>query len=343
MREQHWTDQAAIDAWLTWLERSRGRSARTIEIYTLAMKRLREFLSEHGVAVLDADQQLLEHFSGLWLHHKGIVARSRIPYISAVRNFYNYARMRHIVPANPAGDLVHPRAGQKLPRLISLPNAERLMWAPDLGTFKGLRDAVILGLLIGCGLRVSGLVGLNEGDIRTMEIGGKPRLAVKVSEKGKKERWTPVPREADMLLRVYLEHEDLAAIDRTVTVGGRPDKALIVSVRSTKPRLHLEPGEQRRLTRKAVHLMIQAYGHKLGIPQEQLHPHALRHLFGTELAEDDVPTASAADLMGHADIKSTAIYQQLALRKKTALIDQHAPLAKMKTPVSELLKRLPRT
>lgn len=341
MADQHWTDDAAIDAWLTWLQRSRGRSKRTIEAYTLAMTRLREFLGEHGVAVLDADQQLLEHFTGLWLHHKGIVARSRIPYISAVRNFYNYVRMRRIVATNPAGDLVHPRTGQKLPRLMSLANAERLMWAPDLGTFKGLRDAVILGLLMGCGIRVSGLVGLNESSIRTLDIGGKPRLAVKVSEKGSKERWTPVPREADMLLRVYLEHEDLQDIDRSITVDGRPDKVLIVSVRSTKPRLHLEPGEQRRLTRKAVHEMIQWYGRKIGIPPAQLHPHALRHLFGTELAEDDVPTASTADLMGHVDIKSTAIYQQLALRKKTSLIDRHAPLAKINTPVSELLKRLP--
>lgn len=341
MSDQHWTDQAAIDAWLSWLEKSRGRSRRTIEAYTLAMTRLREFLREHGVAVLDADQQLLEHFSGLWLHHKGIVARSRIPYISALRNFYNYVKLRRIVKANPAGDLVHPRTGQKLPRSMTLANAERLMWAPDMSTFKGVRDALILSLLAGCGLRVSGLVRLNESSLRTVDIGGKPRIAVRVNEKGEKERWTPVPREADMLLRVYLEHEELAAIDRSVTAEGRPDKVLIVSVRSTTPRLHLEPGEQRRLTRKAVHEMIQYYGKKIGIPREQLHPHALRHLFGTELAEDDVPTASAADLMGHADLKSTAIYQQLALRKKTSLIDQHAPLAKMKTPVSELLKRLP--
>jgi len=342
MAEIHWTDQAAIDAWLTWLERSRGRSRRTIEAYALAMKRLQEFLGAEGVAVLDADQQLLEHFSGLWLHHKGIVARSRVPYISALRNFFNYVKLRGIVRRNPAGDLVHPRTGEKLPRAMTLANAERLMWAPDMSTFKGVRDALILSLLAGCGLRVSGLVGLHESSLRTVEIEGKPRIAVRVSEKGKKERWTPVPREADMLLRVYLEHEDLAAIDRSITVAGRADKVLIVSVRSTKPRLHLEPGEQRRLTRKAVHEMIQHYGRKLGIPGEQLHPHALRHLFGTELAEDDVPTGSAADLMGHADLKSTAVYQQLALRKKTSLIDQHAPLAKMRTPVSELLKRLPK-
>lgn len=341
MAEALWTDDAAIDAWLTWLRRSRGRSERTLEAYTLAMTRLREFLREHQVTVLEADQQLLEHFTGLWLHHKGIVARSRIPYISAVRNFYNYVGMRKIVRSNPAGDLVHPRTGQKLPRSMSLASAERLLWAPDMSTFKGVRDALILSLLAGCGLRVSGLVGLNEGSLRTQEIGGKPRIAVRVNEKGQKERWTPVPREADMLLRVYLEHEDLAAIDRSITVDGYPDKALIVSVRSTKPRLHLEPGEQRRLTRKAVHEMIQYYGRKIGIPRGELHPHAMRHLFGTELAEDDVPTASAADLMGHSDLKSTAIYQQLALRKKTSLIDLHAPLSKMKTPVSELLKRLP--
>jgi len=341
LTDKIWTDAEAIDAWLTWLQRSRGRSKRTLEAYGLAMKRLREFLGEHGVAVLDADQMLLEHFSGLWLHHKGIVARSRVPYIAALRSFYKYARARSMVRGNPAGDLQHPRMGGKLPRSITLANAERLMWAPDMSTFKGVRDALILALLAGCGLRVSGLVGLNESSLRQVEIEGKPRIAVRVSEKGQRERWTPLPREADMLLRVYLEHEELQAMDRSILVDGKADKVLIVSVRCTKPRLHLQPGEQRRLTRKAVRDMIQFYGRRLGIPSEQLHPHAMRHLFGTELAEDDVPTASAADLMGHADLKSTSIYQQLALRKKTALMDQHAPLAKMRTPVSDLLKRLP--
>lgn len=336
------TDDHAIDAWLTWLERSRGRSARTIESYRLALTRLREYLADDGVALLDAQQVQLEMFTGLWLHKKGVIARSRIPYISAIRGFYAFVADRGWTRLNQADKLEHPKTGKPLPRAISLSNAERLMWAPDMSTFKGVRDALLMSVMIGCALRVSGVIGLNESSLLSVQIDGRPRVMVRTLEKGNKERLVPMPKEAEMLLRVYLGHEDLAEIDRNITRKGHPDKVLFVSVRSTRLRPHLEPGDQRRLTRKAVNEMIKYYGRRLDIPEEQLHPHAMRHLFGVEMAEDDVPTASTSDLMGHSDPKASAIYTTLAMRKKTALIDEHNPLAKMRTPVSELLKRLPK-
>ncbi|WP_290906334.1 tyrosine-type recombinase/integrase [Aquabacterium sp.] len=345
MAEKHWTDQAAIDAWLEWLEGTRGRSKRTVEAYGMAVRRLHEYLQQEGVALLDVDAGQLELFSGLYLHKKGVVARSRIPYISALRGFFAFAQARRMVARNPAAKLSHPKTGMPLPRTISLANAERLMWAPDMGTFIGIRDAAMLALLIGCGPRVSGLVALNESSLRPIQVGNEARLAVVFREKGQKERMLPVPKEADMLLRVYLGHEELKAIDRDIMVkdgqGTHPDRVLFVSVRSTILRPDEHRGEKRRLTRKAVHDMVQRYGRRLGIPLEELHPHAFRHLFGTELTEDDVSLASTQDLMGHADPKSTSIYIRLAQRRKAKLIDQNAPLAKMRTPVSELLKRLP--
>lgn len=341
MAAPHWTDDGAIDAWLTWMRSSRGRSELTVNKYEAALARLREFLD--GKALLDANSSELEMFCGLWLHKKGVVARSRIPYVSAVRGFYKWARKEGAVKVNPATGLEHPKTGNPLPRAISLANAEKLMWAPDMGSFIGVRDALMLTLLIGCGLRVSGLVGMNESDVRSLEIEGQLRLTVSVTEKGSKQRRIPLPMEADRLLRVYLDHDELKAIDRSIEPKpGKSDKVLFVSVRSTVFRPGLSPGEQRRLTRKAVNDMIHRYGKKVGIPKEELHPHAMRHLFGTELTEDNVPTASVAELLGHADLKSTAIYIQLAMKRKAGLLDKHGPMSKMNTPVSELLKRLPK-
>ena len=87
--------------------------------------------------------------------------------------------------------------------------------------------------------------------------------------------------------------------------------------------------------------MVAKYGQRVGIDADQLHPHAMRHLFGTELVEDDVNMLNAQKLMGHADPKSSAVYTALSVRKKTGIVDTHSPLAKMRTPVSEMLKRLP--
>lgn len=330
-----------IDAWLQWLEHSRGRSPRTIEAYAMAMKKLQEFMQ--GRPLLEADPVELETFCGLWLHKKGIVARSRIPYISAVKGFYAYARARKLVRENVALGVSHPKTGRPLPRTISLANSEKLMWGPDLSTFIGMRDSAMLALLMGCGLRVSGLVRINESHFTNVQIDHQVRMALKVTEKGEKTRLLPVPKEAEMLVRVYLEHEDMAEIDRDLPSpdGRPPDRVVFVSVRSTKLPADEHRGEKRRLTRKAVHDMIQRYGRRLDIPAAELHPHAMRHLYGTELVEGDVPLPGVQDLMGHEDIKSTAVYIHLAARKKFAKVDQHNPLAKMKTPVSELLKRLP--
>lgn len=333
-------DEQVIDDWLTYMEASRGRTVRTVEAYRAALMRLKEFMA--GKPLVDADASELEVFCGLWLHKKGVIARSRKPYISAVKGFYAWLKAKGTVQGDAAKELVHPITGHPLPRTISLANAEKLMWAPDMGTFVGIRDAAMLSLLIGCGLRVSGLTSLNESDLQTMEIECVRRLTIRVTEKGGRERIMPVPREAEAVLRVYLGHEELALIDRSFAgKGGRVEKVLFVSLRSPRLAPHEHIGDKRRLTRKGVADVVMRHGKAQGIPARELHPHALRHLFGTELLEDDTNMLSIQELMGHADPKSTSIYTQLAMRKKMAAVDKAAPLAKMKTPVSELLKRLP--
>lgn len=342
--EIEWTDELAVGAYLDYLGMSRGLSPRTLEIYGLALRRLKEFLQ--GKPLLDADGMELEAFCGLWLHRKGVVATSRKPYVAAVRSFYAWANDKGLLDdelGNPAKQVQQPKGGSRLPRSMSLSSAERLMWAPDLGTFVGIRDAAMLSLLMGCGLRVSGLTALNVGDLRTMQVDGRARLMLLVTEKGNRQRMVPLPREADSLLRVYMGHEELASMDRQVTnQQGKPDKVLFVNTKHPALAEHEHVGEARRLTRRSVHDMIQRYGRRVGIPEHELHPHAMRHLFGTELTEGDVPTITTQGLMGHVDPKSTAIYVELAMTKKMKVVDQHAPLAKMKTPVGEFLKRMPR-
>lgn len=337
-----WTDELAVGAYLDYLGMARGLSPRTLEIYALALRRLREFLK--GKPLLEADGMELEAFCGLWLHRQGVVATSRKPYVAAVRSFYTWATDKGLVDdVNPAAQVQQPKGGHRLPRAMSLSSAERLMWAPDLGTFVGIRDAAILSLLMGCGLRVSGVMGINEGDLKSTQLDGQVRLVLLVTEKGNRQRMVPLPREAESLLRVYLGHEELAAMDRGITnAHGKPDKVLFVNTRHPTLPEHEHVGEARRLTRRSVHEMIQRYGRRVGIPESELHPHAMRHLFGTELTESDVPTLTTQGLMGHADPKSTEIYVELSMRKKMRVVDQHAPLAKMKTPVGEFLKRMPR-
>lgn len=327
---------ADVAAFLEWKRINRGRSARTIEVYGLALRRLGEFLAGRDHRTVQPDELLI--FTGKWLYDRGLVdPLSRKTHVSAVREFYRWAKATRRALENPAELVPHAKAGRRLPRVMTLEMGERLMWAPDFSRFEGVRDAAIIGLLIGCGLRVSGLVGLNAGNLVVQVIDGRPRMVLRTTEKGGKERQLPVPLQADMLMRVYLDHPDLAAIDRRLPSG---DEVLFVSLRNRTVPPHEYRGEARRLSDKGVQRMLLKYARKAGVPEHLAHPHALRHMFGTELAEDDVPTATAAELMGHDDMKNTKIYQQLAMRKKTKVIDQAGPLAKMRTPASELLGAL---
>lgn len=330
---------AVVDAYLQHLQAARGRRARTAGAYRLVFERLGEFMQ--GRPILAATALELETFAGLWLHKMGVVARSRKPYVSALRGFFSWAQSRGHVKGNTASDLRHPKTAAPLPHALSLASAEKLMWAPDLATFKGRRDAAILGLLVGCGVRVSGLIALNVGDLRTVDVDGKPRMLVRVTEKGERTRELPLPREAEMMVRVYLDDAELQALDREVKDGkGRPDKVLFVNMRNTLVPEHERRGEALRLNRHSVWRMVQAYGQRAGVPAEERHPHAFRHLFGVELAEDGVDMLTRQTMMGHVDPKSTAIYTAMTVKRKARVMDANAPLGKIKTPVSELLRRL---
>jgi hypothetical protein len=149
--------------------------------------------------------------------------------------------------------------------------------------------------------------------------------------------YMPVPPEAQMMLRVYLEHPDVKAIDRALPNG---DHVLFPTVRNRRCPTHEYRGARRRFNRRSINEMIAKYGKRAGIPTNQLHPHALRHLYGTELAEGEVDLLLRQRLMGHADPKTTAIYTGLAMRKLTAEAHRANPLAKMRTPVTDILKRM---
>lgn len=324
-----------IESFLDFKMHNAGRSERTVQVYRLALHRLVGFMA--GRDLLEATQDDLLAFTGPHLHKIGLSPASRHTHIVAVKEFYKWLSSTRKVSGSAAASIPYPKRGHSLQRVMTLRNAEKLLWAADFETFEGVRDGAMLALLMGCGLRVSGLVSLNDSHLIEDELDGHPRLLLKVKEKGDKERKLPVPPEADLLLRLYLAHEDLREIDRRLPNG---DQVLFVTVRNRNVPAHDYNGERRRFNRRSVLQMVKKYGQRVGIPEDQIHPHALRHLYGTELAEGGVDLLVRQRLMGHADPKSTSIYTSMAMRKLTNEADRANPLAKMRTPVSDLLKQL---
>lgn len=331
-------DGELIIKWLNYMEHNRGRSAATTNKYYGYLTRLQAFLRQRGHTLGTADRSELEEFTGLHAHKAGLAPRSRRAMVAAIRGFYKW-RAQQGAGNNPSEFLHYPSSGRTLPTALDLKSAQDLLRQPDLETFSGVRDCTMMAVLIGCGLRISGLCSMNESSLRTIDISGVQWLIVKVREKGKKERLVPAPHETRLLLQAYMAHPDLEAIDRSLPDG---DKVLFVSVRNRSVPEHEYRGEKRRMAARSVNDMIIKYGQRAGIPRAELHPHALRHLYGTELAEADTHLLRMQALLGHADPKDTQMYTHLAIRTLAHEVERANPLRKINTPVTEILKELQR-
>jgi len=327
-----------IQKWLLYKEVNQGRSVATVDKYRNYLVRFATWLKDElNVSLIEARRDDVELFSGLISFKQGLTPRARRPLIAALREFYKYLKKNGLRSDDPAAGLEYPDYGRKIPKVSSLKTAERLLMAPDLSTFLGVRDCTIMSTLLGCGLRISGLTGLNESSLQYVENDGVIRLLIKVKEKGDKERLQPAPMEVKLLIDAYLSHPDLKKIDRVLPDG---DRVLFVSVANRCVPEHKYIGEERRLSNRSVNDMISKYGEQLGIKAEELGPHALRHRFGTELAEGDESLDKIQDLLGHSDQASSKIYIHLATRKKIEVIDRSNPLGKIRTPVTDILKLL---
>jgi len=329
-------EDADLAAFLTFKASNQGRSKRTAQAYGDYLERLRAFLGG-GRRLVTATADELVTYCGPWLNKQGVHARARRPYIAAVREFFKWAHLTHLIKRNPAGSIEYPKTDGKLPTVISLINAEKLLGVVDYNTFAGVRDAAMMSMLIGCGLRITGLVNINEEDLSQLQVDGELRLQLRVKEKGEKERILPVPRVTEILLRCYLDHPELKPVDRELERGGH---VLFISTRNRRVSPEAYRGARRRITARAFRDVLVAYGKRAGVPRAELRPHAMRHLFGTELAEGNVDLLLRQELLGHSDAKSTKIYDRVAMRRKFKAADDAGPLAKMKTPVHDFLQRL---
>lgn len=333
-----------IEQYLVYMDQSLARSEQTIARYSGVFARLEAALGETAIA--DATHDELIEFLGPELHGQGLTPRTRGIYVSAVRSLYKYLSRHRAIASDPSQAIPYPRHGRKLPKVMGLHTAERLLMGPNMDLFIGVRDAAMLSILIGCGPRVGGLCALNESDLMFYRDPGKGRqkekpsieqLTIRFTEKGGNERLVPAPADVVMFLRAFLGHPDLKRIDRLLPNG---DRVLFPTLSNRNILAHEYHGEKRRMSRKAVWKMVQGYAKKMGLPPEECHPHAIRHLFGTELQESGVPLNEIQAMLGHANIETTQIYIHTADRRRRSHIQTGSPLSKIQTQVRPLVDQL---
>jgi integrase/recombinase XerC len=205
-----------------------------------------------------------------------------------------------------------------LPRVPSIEQMNRVVdsVSKDAASWPA-RDKAILEMLYGCGIRNAELTGLNLDDIHWANE------AVLVRGKGQKQRYVPLGDAAAQALRAYLaERSALLA-----AVGGEKRASTPALFVNLQLRGLTKVRSQARLTTRSVGRIVKRIAILRGLSGD-VHPHTLRHAFGTHLLEEGADLRAIQELLGHERLSTTQRYTQLTTSQLTQVYDRTHPRAR---------------
>jgi len=314
--------------YLTVLAAERAASEHTVRAYRRELNSFAIFLlKRHGSDVVPAqiEHPLIREYLGT-LYAKNLSKPSVARALAAIRSWFGWLARTGYIEQNPAQLVATPKLPKHLPRVPgieqvnqvldgltssikpkSLNSLEEAVTESNGETAWPERDRVILELLYGCGIRNAELVGLNLEDIHWSNE------CLLVRGKGRKERYVPLGDTAAAAIRSYLPSRK-----QKLTGASRANEALLLNARLR--------GNGRLTTRSVGRIVKQmALAHGLA---SDLHPHTLRHAFGTHMLEEGADLRAIQEILGHARLSTTQRYTHLTSGQVAAVYDRTHPRAK---------------
>lgn len=294
-----------ITEFLDYLARERNMSVHTVRNYGVDLAQFLSHLVECGQAEEFPDRVthiMIRSFMAD-LGEKGVSRQTVARKIAALRSFYKYMQRQGRVAANPARVVHTPKLEKKIPTFLTVSMMERLLAAPEGGTFTGSRDKAILELIYSAGLRSFELVGLDHADIDL------ERRVLRLRGKGMKERINPVGRYAIGALEEYLRHKAMHHDRERFDAN-----AVFLNFRG------------QRLTTRSVRRMLSHYAGVAGLPPD-VSPHTLRHSFATHLLQRGADLRVVQELLGHENISTTQIYTHITAAEMQRIYAESHPRA----------------
>lgn len=263
-------------------------SDKTIKAYATDLRQFTDFLTEYhsnpDIGVLDIDKTSVRHFLGK-LIEEGISRKSAARKLAALKSWFKYLVRTGALENNPAKNISFPKVEKKLPSVLSIDEAVKLVTAPVSDTFAGTRDSALLEMLYSSGARLAEIVALNLQDLNR-ESG-----SLKLVGKGSKERIVPLGGPAWTAINRYLEYRAVKNKDGT-------EIALFLNRFGKR----LKPRGIQRIVKKYMEMTV---------TKENMSPHTLRHTFATHMLERGADLNSVKELLGHEDLSTTQIYTHL--------------------------------
>ena len=316
-----------VAEFLRALVNERGASAHTLRAYRRELVGFAAWVAERfgpEAAVERIEHTDIRAFLGT-LYDRGLSKASAARALAAIRSCFKWlARMGHI-ERNVASLVATPRLPKHLPRVPSIEQMNRVVEsvAEDAASWPA-RDTAILELLYGCGIRNAELTGLNLEDIHWANE------AILIRGKGQKERYVPLGDAAADAVRAYLAER--SALLAAEGAKGVTTPALFVNLQlrglgKTSGNRPGQPIGQARLTTRSVARIVKRIAILRGLSAD-VHPHTLRHAFGTHLLEEGADLRAIQELLGHERLSTTQRYTQLTTAQLEKVYDSTHPRAR---------------
>ena len=311
--------QHQAEHFLAILTNERGSSAHTVRAYAREIHNFAAHLDETFTpagSFASVEHLHIRAYLSL-LYDRGLTKASAARALAAIRSWFKWLAKEGIVQQNPALLVSTPKRPLRLPRVPSMEDVNRVLnsleGAPHQEEAAAWpeRDRVIFELLYGCGIRNSELVGIDLADIQWSND------TILVRGKGRKERYVPLGDEAAIAIRTYLPAREakLTAAEKGVLVLEGP---LLINMRAR--------GDC-RLTTRSVGRIVKAIAQSRGLAAD-VHPHTLRHAFGTHMLEEGADLRAIQEMLGHERLSTTQRYTQLTVGQVQRVYDETHPRAR---------------
>ena len=290
-----------LKKFLDYLENTKKASDNTIESYKRDILKYTEYINSIGVDELTSVSSTVILNYLLDIQKKGKSAATAARSLSSIRAFYKYLHQKGYISENPTNDLHTFKTERKAPSSLNEYQIELLLSTPDKRNIKGYRDKAMLEIMYATGMRASDLIKIKLSDVNL-------KIGYIMCTNGEKERIIPIYSYARDCLKEYIEK-------RTEIPNSNQSDILFLN-RNGAP-----------LTRQGLWKIIKTYQKKVGIPID-LTPHTLRHSFAIHLLENGADLKSVQELMGHSDISSTQVYEEVVKNKLSEVYEKAHPRAK---------------
>jgi len=298
----------AIERYLDHLRAEKGASPHTLRAYATDLTQFRGYLEQEPdgePAVDQVDHRLIRRF--LATLQRSRTASTTARKLSSIRGLFDHLVQLGELPGNPARRVRMPKVPRQLPTHLTRDEAHGLLRdAGDAENARARRDAAILELLYGSGLRVAELAALDVADLEAGALRAADAL-LRVRGKGRKQRDVPVGPPARLALQRYLDvRGELAPADG--------ETAVFLNARG------------QRLSDRSVRRIVKQAGLVAAVLKD-LHPHALRHSFATHLLEGGADLRAIQEMLGHASLATTQRYTHLTVEQLMEIYERCHPRA----------------